>query len=171
MLRKILYRYTRGRIARRIDLDGNRYLERYLVGQRFGVTAYLHRFVAGDGDRNVHDHPWNWSLSLVLAGGYTEERLVRLDANSGWLTKYRRLRPGSVNLLRASSFHRITRPEPETWTLFLHTPKVREWGFLHRHLLDDGLYSVEYVPQTSRVESRWLEQRRRGHEIERLEMA
>ncbi len=170
MLRKILFRLTRNRVARRIDLDGERYMERYLLGRGLGVTAYLHRFVAGDGDRSVHDHPWAWSMSVVLAGGYREERLQMLDVKQGWISRFRNLRAGSVNLLRATSFHRITAPEPETWTLFLHTPKVREWGFLQRFRQDNGLYSVEYVAHAHGEESRWLERGMRGYQIGRAEM-
>ena len=55
--------------------------KRYYVGQLFGVTVYLHRFVGCDGDPELHDHPWN-ALSIVLSGSYIELR-GRLDGDVG----------------------------------------------------------------------------------------
>ena len=45
--------------CRLITDKGTLYLERYYVGQAFGATFYLHRFVGSDPDRSMHDHPWN----------------------------------------------------------------------------------------------------------------
>ena len=58
MIRRALFRYTARRPCRLIDIEGRPYLERYYLGSLFGVTAYLHRFVGYDSDREVHDHPW-----------------------------------------------------------------------------------------------------------------
>jgi len=96
------------------------YLERYSLGGLFGWRVYLHRFLASDPDRGLHDHPWGWSVSLILAGGYSEVRDGAL----------RRLFPGQVNLIRGHDFHRILLDEgDEAWTLFLHGPRVKGWGF------------------------------------------
>src|ERR1700761_128148 len=43
--------------------------------------TYLHRFVSSDTDEELHNPPWE-ATSLILAGGYREERCVdrrRLD--------------------------------------------------------------------------------------------
>ena len=60
--------------ARVISDNGHPYLERYYVCTLLGVRIYLHRFVGSDPDRGVHDHPWAWARSIVLAGWYLEER-------------------------------------------------------------------------------------------------
>jgi len=35
------------------------------------MRAYLHRLVASDPDRGLHDHPWPWAFSILLAGWYS----------------------------------------------------------------------------------------------------
>lgn len=132
MLSQLLFRLTAGLPCRKIDIDGKPYLERYWLGSMFGLTAYLHRFVSGDDERHVHDHPWRWSAALVLAGGYLEERVTALCPTYGWFAVYRRMFPGRVNMIREGDFHRITEPKPETWTLFIHRPRCKSWGFLSR---------------------------------------
>jgi hypothetical protein len=95
------------------------------TGKTFGV--FLHHFVGDDAPSEFHDHPWSWGLSLVLRGGYVEERRRRDD---GRITR-RRLRPGALNLLLPGVFHRVELCDGrEAWTLFIHGPKVRNWGFL-----------------------------------------
>lgn len=101
-----------------VGVDGSTFLERYKVldlGPALG-RLFLHRFRRGDEDRELHNHPW-WGLSLVLVGGYLEER--RVWAAGGERVETRRLRPGALNLiaspLRASS---DTRPP---WP---YTPRV-----------------------------------------------
>lgn len=131
MLRKFLFRLT-GRLPCRLIHrgQGERYLERYWVGQWLGMTAYLHRFVARDADEWVHDHPWRWSVAIVLAGGYLEERLKWFDPRSGWGKRFRWLRAGRINFIRGRDFHRILESHPETWTLFIHGRRVKGWAFL-----------------------------------------
>lgn len=133
MIARALYAVTARLPCRLIELDGKPYLERYWVGRLFGWTFYLHRFVSGDDERQVHDHPWATSLALILCGGYVEERLLALCPDYGWLSAHRRMFPGRINVIRARDFHRITRPRPETWTLFAHGPRVKGWGFYSRH--------------------------------------
>jgi len=89
-------------------------------------SGYLHRFMLPDSDRALHNHPWRWSFSLVLAGGYEEERL---DKTGKVIT--RRVRPGMLNFLGRNSFHRVTELHgKETWSLFIAGPKFSSWGFL-----------------------------------------
>jgi hypothetical protein len=92
---------------------------------RFGL--YLHRFHRGDSAFHLHNHPWGWSLSLVLAGGYIEERRQR----DGSVTR-RTLRPGHFNWIRGEDFHRVDLIESDAWTLFLAGPKLSGWGFWDR---------------------------------------
>jgi hypothetical protein len=132
------------------DIDGaTPYLSRYyLVGRptmpdggepfdKFGnphpdavfpkaLGLYLHRFHRGDADRELHNHPWRWSLALILSGGYVEER------RRGDAVETRFIRPGRLNWIGHDDFHRVDLPTGEAWTLFLAGPKVSSWGFWDR---------------------------------------
>lgn len=150
-LLKILSRYLPGR---RIDGDDGRpYLERYYLGGAFGRCVYLHRFVASDPDRGVHDHPWRRAVSVVLTGGYRELRLRR-DRGS---TVTRRVRPLSVNVIRGDDFHRVLLDQPEAWTLFVHGPRIKGWGFLR-----GGQYVPYARDATDFRHENWWEKTPRG---------
>jgi len=116
--------------AKRQGLDLGEFRED-LAGQvpRF----FLHHFFRGDADEAVHNHPWSWSASLILTGGYREDRWDPEQKALG--TRY--FFPGDVNVIRRDDFHRVTllTPERGCWTLFLATGRVEEksdhdWGFL-----------------------------------------
>lgn len=128
MIRKLLFNWTARLPCRLIRRDGTApYLERYYLAR--GV--YLHRFVGCDGDKEVHDHPWD-AWAICLAGGYVEERLICFDLDEGWLHKLRTIKRFSINRIRGNDFHRIARTEPETWTLFVHGDRWKGWGFLQK---------------------------------------
>lgn len=129
MICAILTRLTAHLPAREIRGDaGEPYLERYRLGGGFGCAAYLHRFVASDPDRGLHDHPWGWSISVLLAGRYREIRPI--DPHTGRGGERARC-AGQVNIIRGGDFHRILiEPGRDTWTLFVHGPRVKGWGFL-----------------------------------------
>lgn len=128
----LLYRLTASRPCRLIHRgQDERYLERYWLGRWRGVTAYLHRFVASDADEWVHDHPWSWSVAIVLTGGYQEERLEHFCPATGWKSKHRFIGWWRrLNVIRGRDFHRIAAAIPESWTLFIHGPRTKRWGFL-----------------------------------------
>ena len=128
---KFLFSFTANKRCRLIKIGDKPYLERYLLGRVFGITFFLHRFLASDGDRFVHDHPWRWSLSWILCGGYKEERLQYLNPETGWHSRHRYLSSGWINVLTPRAFHRIQQPEHETWTLFVHGRRLKQWGFLN----------------------------------------
>jgi hypothetical protein len=90
-------------------------------------SIYLHRFHRGDIDRELHSHPWRWAVSLVLVGGYIEERRT-----ADGRIEMKVCRPGSINRLKASDFHRVDLRDGEAWTLFLVGPKVAQWYFWDR---------------------------------------
>lgn len=139
-MNRLLYRLTANMPARLIKLDGRPYLERYYVGQLFGVTFYLHRFVSSDSERHLHNHPWTWGRALVLAGAYDEESVTDLTpaAPDGCMTTWRRIR--FWNRVDGNHFHRIAWVRPGTWTLFFHGRRAqvgpdlvpKGWGFLER---------------------------------------
>jgi hypothetical protein len=88
-------------------------------------SLYLHRFHQPDVDRALHSHPWAWSLSFVLAGGYVEERLIDGEVVT------REIRPFTFNWFGKDAFHRVSELRgKETWTLFLVGSKAQSWGFL-----------------------------------------
>lgn len=116
--------------VQRINPNGVAYLERYFVAgwnpinKRPGPSIFLHRFVASDPDTAVHSHPWGWSSSLILVGGYREERC---DGRGGVVV--REFRPGDVNILDAHIKHRIDLVGKDCWTLFLAGPFEKAWSF------------------------------------------
>ncbi len=119
MMRRFLMWLSARLPVREIKHQGRPYLERYYVATLFGYwRVYLHHFVGSDPD-GLHSHPWRWGATFVLAGWYLEQRrfghrVVR------WF--------GIVN---GDTFHRVLVPAHATvWTLFIHSPRVMNWGFL-----------------------------------------
>ena len=116
------------RFARRImesrppdRVIGGRYLSRWHVipRNRF-FNIYLHKTLASDPGRGVHDHPWA-SVSLHLEG----ER-VEVMARG-----YCRLRvPGDVVFRRATTRHKLWQRDGEpVITLFVTAMRRRRWFF------------------------------------------
>jgi len=110
----------------------DRYGETYLARLRiidtpwFGV--YLHRIEDVDPQPDPHDHPWNF-LSIVLAGGYTEQIWQQENA-ARWRVYQRRWLVGTAHRMMAEGVaHRIVSCEPHTLTLVLRGKRSREWGF------------------------------------------
>jgi hypothetical protein len=90
--------------------------------------TYLHHFHRGDEELELHSHPWTWAASLILVGGYIEER------RHGDRVKRRAYLPGQVSFIRSSTFHRVSLIEEDAWTLFVTGPKVEPdtWFFWNR---------------------------------------
>ena len=113
--------------------DRQPYLERYhLMRLPFGYRVYLHRFVASDPGRGLHNHPWRHALSLLLCGTYRETRMLEAHADNKLQRRW--LRAGHLNYISGDVYHRINiAPGTECWSLFLHAPKLTDWGFVRRH--------------------------------------
>lgn len=111
--------------------DGRPYLERYYLvpAKDGGPGVFIHHMITSDPDPELHDHPWLESVSVVLAGSYTE---LRRDG------RVRLLRQGDSNVIRGDDFHRVL-IEDDCWTLFMHGPRVKSWGFLDERT---GAYRV-----------------------------
>lgn len=116
-----------------IETDGSPYLTRIMFPRVLGVRVFLHRFHRGDGDQDLHNHPWKWAASLVLCGAYTEERL------EGVLEHITGLKPTTMtvdrlithfNFLRDTDYHRVDKLHGDVWTLFVTGPRTQDWGFL-----------------------------------------
>ena len=131
LMNRLLYRlsaHLRCRVIRGPNQEP--YLERYhLLRLPFGVHLYLHRFVASDPGRALHNHPWRSALSLVLCGHYSETRLG--NSKQQYALQKRVIGAGSLNYISGKIYHRINlEPGQEAWTLFVHTRSQRSWGFL-----------------------------------------
>jgi len=106
------------------------YLERYFAAGwsptngRSGPAIFLHHFVASDAHDQVHSHPWGWSVSLILVGGYREHRCA-----SDHEVIVREYHPGDVNVLEATDQHRLDLLSADCWTLFLAGSFEQAWRF------------------------------------------
>lgn len=113
-----------------IERDGVPYLRRYFIAgwnpvtRHAGASLFLHHFVASDAFNQVHSHPWGWSASLILVGGYREHRCD----GTGTLTAHE-FKPGDVNVIAASDRHRIELLARDCWTLFLAGDVEQHWNF------------------------------------------
>lgn len=120
LMRNILF-WLQGQLpTRHISHLGKPYLERSYVGTLFGVRIYLHRFVACD-EEGVHDHPFLYSWSFLLAGWYFEDRWTR------------RAKRRFFNFIGPNTLHRVVLPADKShdvWTLFMHTERVKPWGVM-----------------------------------------
>lgn len=96
------------------------------VERRPPIEIYLHRFHRGDDGAELHNHPWAWSFSLILAGGYREERRI------GSRVVSRIVRPLTLNFIGHDDFHRVDLLEDDAWSLFVAGPKVSSWAFWNR---------------------------------------
>jgi hypothetical protein len=132
--------------------DGDPYLHRwYLCGEDGGLKyfpegqrakrwwqylmtwmpcVYVHRFVSSDIDPELHNHPWT-AVSLVLVGGYDEERRVdSISAKGGFKVVLQRIKPFMLNRLNADTFHRVLLiGDQEAWSIIKCGEKVQTWGF------------------------------------------
>ena len=138
LTRRLLY-WLQGRLpTRHISHKGQPYLERSYVATLFGMRIYLHRFVACDED-GLHDHPFRYSGSLILAGWYYEDK---------WAGRRKRR---WLNLIGPNDLHRVVLPESQgadVWTLFFHTARVKPWGFLRASRAGKHGLGLAFVPES-----------------------
>ncbi len=112
--------------------DTNKYLTRYYIFRKpvkWMLSLYLHCFHSSDEDLELHNHDWNRSISIILAGSYLEERMIK-----GKIVT-RIFKPGDINYIKANDFHRIELKTKRVWTLFISGSKNNKnnWGFLNRN--------------------------------------
>ena len=143
MRKKILNKIYNTFPLRQIYVNGELYLERnYIFGNLRGLkhfpegsksifpwlpfTAYIHHFVRPDQEEELHNHPWSHAMSVVLNGGYQEEYMK----NGKVLSRY--CRPFIPRIFRHNHCHKISKIDPDTWTLFVVSKNMgKSWGFLH----------------------------------------
>lgn len=146
------------------DVDEQRFLKPYLQRYYAGsfsdeVDLWIHRFLSNDGDRHLHNHPFEFN-SVILNGGYKEEflcdnglKVLRKWSAMGHINVYledflRALKydttPVSFSFLSAAhrfstvgvfDWHRIAEVQPETWSAVLvKNQRLPKWYFKS----DDG---------------------------------
>lgn len=135
--------------------DQDLYLERYHLCFIFGSwRVYLHHFVGDDPD-GLHNHPFKYAFSIVLAGFYYEQRRYG----------YRKI--SWFNWLNADTFHRVRLNAKglHCWTLFFHSPRITGWGFLR----NKGIFT-QYIQVNANPErfSYWHHTAMLGKEWRRL---
>ena len=147
MLKNIAkYLKSKDRFRNIPDREGiNDYLHRYYILHKnedksgnevkeYWFNAFLHNFKASD-DPVFHDHPWAW-CSIVLKGGYWEHTI---DGSRTWRG------PGSMCFRSATDMHWVElEPNIDTWTLFMHGRRKRNWGFL---VGNDWIYWKDYLAE------------------------
>lgn len=140
MIERFLEKLTDKLPVRRIDgFKDEPYLERAYLFSLFGFTAYIHRFVASDPDRGMHDHPWGLSFSFVLSGHYIEKYLHKDQI------KHRKIK--WFNWIPGYRFHRVMKPEgykKPIWTFFVHGPRIKSWGFANMASTSEGTIIKDY---------------------------
>jgi hypothetical protein len=123
------------RLPRRVIYDRNTestYLERFYLIKTPALEIVLHHLLRPDSDFRLHNHPWGWALSLIVVGGYIEERL---QEDMG--TRVRAFHRGQLNVIESETFHRISSLlSEEVWTLFIHGRRNKDWRFLDVQTLD-----------------------------------
>lgn len=139
-----------------ITIQGKPYLTRcYVFGKdRSWGNIYLHHFHSSDQGDELHNHPWKWGMSLIMAGGYSEEYRHSAHVDEAETTEYtvlrREKRPGQLNLIKAGDFHRVDLHDEQkgAWTLFFAGPRTGEWGFWDRHTetFKDWRLNPEAIP-------------------------
>lgn len=95
------------------------------------VQPALHHFLRSDEDHELHNHPFAWSFSIVLVGGYREER--RRWTGERFAIDTKDVVAGQINVILATTYHRVDLLYPETWILFVMGPRTGEdWSFWDR---------------------------------------
>lgn len=111
---------------------GEDYLYRWhIIPRNRWFNIYLHKFVGGDDDRALHDHPFD-SFSIRLKGEAWEAVLQDDDYVGIPLTRtvWRKLPRFAYR--PATFLHRIhlQAGAKPVWTLFITGRRKRDWGFL-----------------------------------------
>lgn len=106
--------------------DGKIYLDRWGLEYKPIGGVFIHRMQAPDPGIDLHDHPWTF-WSFVVKGGYLEVRQEarRIGNHAEFRARW------SWRKMRLDECHRIIelwRSRP-CWTLVIHGPVQRTWGF------------------------------------------
>jgi len=114
-----------GGLIRRIVIpapDGSDYLVRWQFPIGFRRACYVHKIVQSDGDRDLHDHPWNF-ISILVYGRYVEETPGGNKRLKNWFNPHR-----ATDLHRVQLFKRNGKEIP-VYTVVIRGKRLRDWGF------------------------------------------
>lgn len=136
--------------------SGGVYLRRLRVIQTPLFSVYWHHIDEPDPDLDPHDHPWKF-ISFIVRGGYIER--VWRDASDRTLNEKNVWNRFSVHVMPTNWAHRITEVRPNTVTLILAGPRVREWGFWKflaqpRQYPSGRVVAIDWVPWQEYIELR-----------------
>jgi hypothetical protein len=121
------------RLFRMEEINGGErcptYMYRWTLLRAFGCAAYLHKFVADDWSRDLHDHPKRF-ISIGLWGHYVEHAPLWPDQRSDE-QRHTLFQAPWIRTFPATHVHRLSGPTPEhpCWTLVIVGRPVRDWGF------------------------------------------
>ena len=116
-----MIRYTLLHLFRHDITNGGNapYMLRWVLQTRW-FSIRIHKILASDQERDLHDHPWNFT-SVMLSGFYAE---VSPEYPNG------RIYSAPCIIRRRADYpHRLILCAP-VWTLVFSGPKIRDWGFL-----------------------------------------
>jgi hypothetical protein len=99
------------------------YVERWVAD--FGLFSIrIHKWLASDDNRALHDHPWDY-YTMVLKGNYYDIGETPYDSYSLWSGF-----PWKLHFRKAERRHWVKLgDEVPTWTILFTGPEKREWGF------------------------------------------
>lgn len=107
---------------------------------KLGVV--LHKFVGSDPLEEVHSHPWDWAISIILSAAYLETKYKKANEQRGddgvikhvdLINQRKKLfLPFDINVLLFDDMHRVDLQgdaQNPCWTIFIHGPRRSTWGF------------------------------------------
>ncbi len=163
----LLIKFNRRRII--MDRSGDQpYLERYYLlfkeRNKFPFNIFLHKFIKGDDELDLHNHPWGY-MTIILSGGYWEyqfaDKLKLINTNcDNKLYSYQKIikkwrKPGTILFYNHNNTHRVELAEnTETcWTLFIpFKTSTKGWGFFkYKDTIDSEL---EYIDSNTYLEKK-----------------
>lgn len=163
MIRRLIQAYANTRPIRPIYHETGLYLKRYYLCTVFGWRVYLHHFMMSDPD-GLHNHPFQYSFSIILAGQYLEQTRWGLETKR-WF-----------NWIGPDKFHRVilyvdfsnnTEKSITCWSIFAHTKRASHWGFLRQPPNPDFLIYEKVAKDNPTPFSTWYKDAPTGAEWER----
>lgn len=116
------------------------YMHRYYIVRSRAANIRLHHIMRDDAERDLHDHPWDFTTHL-LSGGYREH------LGTGEIVEHHA--PCTVHR-RATDAHRLELLEGPMWTLIVTGPWFRTWGF---HTADGWVPWRDYQGHATTVDT------------------
>ena len=91
---------------------GEVHFRRYRLIQTKWFAVYIHQILRSDQDRDMHDHPWNFT-SVILEGAYREAFSYPPLFDKVYVRDYY---SGDVIEHKAEDAHKLTLVSDQVWT-------------------------------------------------------